>query len=413
MAGRIIVAFGFLVALLPASGCTPDAVRSPRLSSAEAGRGTPEQLTDSAFAALISRVSEPGGYFDSDNLISNESGFQHPIPRMLELGVAGGAYLGVGPDQNYTYIAHIRPEIAFMVDIRRDALLQHLLYKVLMSRAPGRVEFLCLLLGKPIPGNAVALRRASIPEILEQIDSIPRSKSVSDSISFMVQAVLDSMKFPLSRYDMQSVVRTYTEFLQWGLDLQYTSSSRPSRRNYPNFRSLLLATDLSGNQLGYLASDESYQYVRGMHQRNLIVPVTGNLAGAQALKEIGVYLKERGMVVSALYASNVEYYLWRDGIFGGFANNIRLLPMDASSVIIRSYFNNGGLYIAPRGDVGGAGGAISVQLLQTMQSFVREFRSGGYRSYGDVVSKHSIDYDGSGGAVQPGGMGVSRFRSRS
>src|SRR5918911_5744416 len=104
-----------------------------------------------AFAALSARLSEPGGYFDSDNLISNETSYQHVLIKMRELGVSGGVYIGVGPDQSFTYIAKIRPRMAIMIDIRRDNLLQHLLFKALFGRAGNRVEYLCLFFGKPFP----------------------------------------------------------------------------------------------------------------------------------------------------------------------------------------------------------------------------------------------------------------------
>src|SRR5688572_9427141 len=93
----------------------------------------PVERVDSAFAKLVARLSEPGGYFDSDNLVSNELSYQHVMGAMRRLKVGGGAYIGVGPDQNYTYIARVRPKIAYMIDLRRDNLLQHLLYKSLFD----------------------------------------------------------------------------------------------------------------------------------------------------------------------------------------------------------------------------------------------------------------------------------------
>ena len=99
-----------------------------------------------SFASLSARLSEQGGYFDSDNLISNETSYLHVMPKLRELGVSGGVYIGVGPDQSFSYIAKIRPKMAIMIDIRRDNLLQHLLYKALFSRARNRVEYLCLVL---------------------------------------------------------------------------------------------------------------------------------------------------------------------------------------------------------------------------------------------------------------------------
>ena len=81
----------------------------------------------------MAQLSERGGYFDTDNLISNEKSYLHVIPALRDGGVTGGAYIGVGPDQNFSYIAQVRPAIAFIVDIRRDNLLLHLLFKALFS----------------------------------------------------------------------------------------------------------------------------------------------------------------------------------------------------------------------------------------------------------------------------------------
>src|SRR5262245_31633266 len=88
-----------------------------------------------SFAALSARLSEPGGYFDSDNLISNETSYLHVLGKLREFNVTNGVYIGVGPDQNFTYIAKIRPRMAIIIDIRRDNLLQHLLFKSLFVRA--------------------------------------------------------------------------------------------------------------------------------------------------------------------------------------------------------------------------------------------------------------------------------------
>ena len=69
---------------------------------------------------------------------------------------AGRAYIGVGPDQNYTYIAKVRPKIAYMIDLRRDNLLQHLLYKSLFDLSRNRAEYLANLLGRPAPRDRAA-----------------------------------------------------------------------------------------------------------------------------------------------------------------------------------------------------------------------------------------------------------------
>src|SRR5689334_13818903 len=92
----------------------------------------------SAFAARIERLSEPAGEFDTDNLISNEQSYLDIVPALKAPGMSGGVYIGVGPDQNFSYIAALRPSIAFIIDIRRDNLLLHLLFKALFTEARNR-----------------------------------------------------------------------------------------------------------------------------------------------------------------------------------------------------------------------------------------------------------------------------------
>ena len=59
------------------------------------------------------------------------------VPALTAAGLAGGAYIGVGPDQNFSYIAAIAAgRSPFIVDIRRDNLLLHLLFKAIFAR-PG------------------------------------------------------------------------------------------------------------------------------------------------------------------------------------------------------------------------------------------------------------------------------------
>src|SRR5919109_3135190 len=100
----------WLIAAIPATFFTgwlaidPAPRPSTRAAYASSFALAPTEV-DSAFARLIQRLSEPGGYFDSDNLISNETSYLHVLDRMREFGAQGGVYVGVGPDQNFSYIA--------------------------------------------------------------------------------------------------------------------------------------------------------------------------------------------------------------------------------------------------------------------------------------------------------------------
>ena len=124
------------------------ALAPPAVDTARAQRAP-----DSAFAALVARLSENAGYFDSDNIISNEESYLQITTQLAKVGTHGGVYVGVGPDQNFSYVALIRPSIAFMLDIRRDNLLEHLFFKSLFALSRNRTEFLCRLFGKPMPAD--------------------------------------------------------------------------------------------------------------------------------------------------------------------------------------------------------------------------------------------------------------------
>src|SRR2546430_14944461 len=112
---------------------------------------TTEIYTLSLHDALpISEFSEPNGYFRADNFVSNETTFQYVI-RELKKVTPGGVYLGVGPDQNFTYVVAMRPKIAIIFDIRRQNMLQHLMYKALIEMSSDRADFISRLFSRKRP----------------------------------------------------------------------------------------------------------------------------------------------------------------------------------------------------------------------------------------------------------------------
>src|SRR5216117_3834665 len=88
-----------------------------------------DRISDQELPRLIQRLSEEPGFFNSDNLITNESSYLQVLGRLRDLRVRDGVYLGVGPEQNFTYIAKTRPSLAIILDLRRPNLLFHGLFK--------------------------------------------------------------------------------------------------------------------------------------------------------------------------------------------------------------------------------------------------------------------------------------------
>jgi hypothetical protein len=113
----------------------------------------PATLGDSEFWSLSAQLSEPNGFFVSrsgspDNLLSNEMQVSTVAAALVKEVSPSGVYLGVGPEQNFTYIAAIKPRIAFITDIRRGNLDVQLLYKALFETSASRAEFVARLFSR-------------------------------------------------------------------------------------------------------------------------------------------------------------------------------------------------------------------------------------------------------------------------
>ena len=73
----------------PAAAPAP-AAPVPAAQPETAARATlPDRLTDAEFWQLIADLSEPGGTFRSDNLLSNEVWLQYVIPDLLTVAKPG------------------------------------------------------------------------------------------------------------------------------------------------------------------------------------------------------------------------------------------------------------------------------------------------------------------------------------
>ena len=141
-------------------------------------KGLPSRLSDQEFWRLSSDLSEQDGNFRSDNLVSNELWLQHVIPDLMKTAEPGRAYVGVGPEQNFTYIARIKPAMSFIIDIRRGNLDLHLMYKALFELSADRAEFVSrLILGKRPEGLT---EQSTAAEIFAAIKNVDRSQALYD-----------------------------------------------------------------------------------------------------------------------------------------------------------------------------------------------------------------------------------------
>jgi hypothetical protein len=341
------------------------------------------------FARLIEQLSESGGYFDTDNLISNEASYLHVAGTVRAMAVKGGAYLGVGPDQNFSYITLSRPAIAFILDLRRDNQLLHLLFKSIFETSPTRLSFLASLFGRPAPAQTTAWRTRPLADLLAYIDQQPADTLRHARSHAALVERIRGYGPRLTPTDLATLRRFHDEFVQAGLDLRFTSYGRGPRSYYPTIRQLYLEHDLAGRPASFLSREEDFQFLRSLQLRGRVIPVVGDFGGRRALEGIGRFLGARGLAVSVFYTSNVEFYLFRQGTFWRYVENVRSLPWNNPGLMVRSYFGGVMGQAHPRAIPGYA----SAQLVQTAQSFLRLTAEPESVSYWDVVTVGSLELE--------------------
>jgi hypothetical protein len=344
----------------------------------------PLRLTDKEFWTLSAELSEPAGYFRSDNLVSNEVTFQHPIPELIRRAGTGGVYLGVGPDQNFTYIAALKPRIAFIVDIRRLNVMQHLFYKALFELSTDRVDFVAQLFGRPKPAG---LSPTTTPDslMLAFAVAMPDSAYFVRTRAAIHEQLLTKHGFTLTEEEIGGLDYVHEAFYLAGPDLTYNFGTGRRGggsfgRSMPSYGRLMMETDAEGVFRGYLASEEHFRVLKDLQERNLIVPVTGDFGGPKALRAVGDWVRRHDATIAAFYTSNVEQYLFQsDPVWKSFFQNVESMPTDSSSTFIRALFNMGWQYS------GNTPGPRSVTMLCPINTHVREFAAGRLQSYYDVA----------------------------
>ncbi len=323
----------FVVPLLAAVLCVG-------VSAPASAAKLPARLTDAEFWTLIADLSEPNGTFRSENLLSNEARFQFVVPDLVEGIRPGGVYLGVGPEQNFTYIAAVKPAIAFIVDVRRGNLDLHLMYKALfeLSREIA-CRFRVTIVLPQAPGWSPPRnrpRRRYFPAYAAAVEPSDGTCVYQRNLKDIQRQLASRHAFPLTADDVGSVEHVYGAFYEYGPAIQYSSNEGLGSAYQPTYVDLMLATDTSGRPRGYLTSEAAFAYVKELEARNLVVPVVGNFAGPKALRAVGAYLKRHQSTVSVFYLSNVEQYLRLQRSWNTFCANVAALPLDDMSMFVRA-----------------------------------------------------------------------------
>lgn len=300
----------------------------------------PSRLSDQEFWQLAAEYSEPDGTFHSENLVSNEIRFQTVVPQLIDKAVPGRAYVGVGSEQNFTYIAATRPSIAFIVDIRRGNLDLHLIYKALFEMSADRAEFVSRMFSRPRPDGLTSASTAG--EIFTAFAQSPASQALYDqNLKSIKEHLINKHGFKLSAGDLSGIDFVYGAWFRFGPGIRYELTGqggglRGGGNNFPSYAELMTANDGAGVNRSYLGNEDTFKFLKDLQTRNMIIPVVGNFGGPKALRLVGAYLKKTETVVSAFYTSNVEQYLRESGIWMNFCASAATFPLDDKSVFVRS-----------------------------------------------------------------------------
>jgi hypothetical protein len=311
----------FMLALVTVLGSLPWSARAATL---------PDQISDAEFWQMVTDFSEAGGRFQLQYM-SNEDSLQFVIPALKETVHRDGVYIGVGTEQNFTYIAALHSKLAFIIDIRRDNMLEHLIYKALFELSTDRADFVSRLFSRKRP--AIVDANSSVQILFDAFQQVVSDSALYEQTSNEVlQRLTSHHEFRLSQADATTIASILNTFRLAGpFALRGTGDKNLS------YAQLMAATDLEGRSQSYLASEENFRTVQRLQSRNLIVPLVGDFAGDKAIASVARYLKEHDAVVNAFYVSNVERYLFEQGDHGKpFYANVAMLPLHRSSTFIRS-----------------------------------------------------------------------------
>jgi hypothetical protein len=276
-------------------------------------------------------------------------------------------------------------------------MLELMMYKALFELAPNRADFISLLFSRKRPAGLAA--DATADALFAAYRSVVEDPALfKKNLQTIQDLLLKTHRFALKTEDLAGIEKVYGVFFEYGPEIDYNSGgSGPGGfgRGFANvtYADLMSANDqqgtssTTGKNRSFLATEENYQYIRDMELRNLIVPLVGDFAGPKAIRAVGSWAKQHAATVSTFYLSNVEQYLFMDRVDGKFYANVETLPLDSTSMFIRSGRAFGGGFRGGRrggGGFGGFGGLTS--MLSPITDILKAYDSGRIRAWDDVLA---------------------------
>lgn len=335
-------------------------------------------MTDAELGATISALSEETGDFPSDNFVSNETSLLDVAAALRRDAIRGRAYVGVGPEQNLTYARLMRASVAYVVDIRRQNMLELMVIRAAMEQAPTRTAFLSAWTSRPdVSAKLAEPGTASVEEIAGALAGTPADAARRAALRDATRSLMARLGVVSAPQDDREIARVVEAFATKGIDIAY--SMKGSGRKYPALRELLSARGPDGS-VSFTANEQAYAETRRMMMENRIVPVVGDFSGVKALRGVAADMKRRGISLGVFYTSNVEQYLFEGHTYERFVANVAAMPAVDESLIVRVWFDQGRAHPMQRK------GHRTTTLAMSLSRFLARSASRPYRSYWEVTT---------------------------
>lgn len=325
-----------------------------------------------AYGDLIRALSEPESGPHGDNFLSNEDSFPRVCGELARSVPPGGVYLGVGPDQNFTYIAHTRPERAFLLDFRRRNLLLHAIHRALFALSGDRVAYLERLTARRAP-ETLREHEATADELVAAFDAAEFERARLEEAVAEVARVLQPLGV-IADDEWPVLARVQARLAGPGMQARFLALPA-----YPTFGLLVRTPDRSGQPAHLLADEGLYRRVRDAQRAGRIVPIVGDFAGAGALPRLADWLHHHDQRVAMLYISDVEFFLLRAGRFDAYIANLRRLPWADGALVARTSTR-------PIDHPERVGGDASTTIARPVAPFLEAAAAGRIRSHDDLFA---------------------------
>jgi hypothetical protein len=268
----------------PAPAADPAPVAAPEPTPAPKGARGLEKLTAEQRATLMTGAEDPLFKTPLHYVKSNE--VRHDVYFPYVAG-KGGAYIGVGSDQNYTVMAAAGSELAFLMDIDQSVIDLHRCYEALIEASPDP--------------KTLFERWAPAGE--------------ADSVQ-LIEAMYEGLPEP----ERKRIVRLYrnareTVYIHLDHVINRTRDGKPS---------------------SWLSDPAMYAHIRKLYQSDRIRMMAGDLTGSNSLQTAATAARALEVPFGVVYLSNAEEYF----DYGkSFVANFEALPTLDGALLLRTIYS--------------------------------------------------------------------------